>query len=72
MKYLFLDPVIILPNDQIEAFTSIWDFLVSYFHKFYLLVQDTFILQLLLLLGIVSAAVEIVIFFQRRQDGDHK
>lgn len=65
---LFLDPVPILPNDQVNAITDLWELFLWYFAKFYNLVSDNLSLQLLCLVGIVSAAVEIVIFFQNRGD----
>lgn len=65
---LFLDPVPILPNDQVNAITDLWELFLWYFAKIYNLVSDNLSLQLLCLVGIVSAAVEIVIFFQNRGD----
>lgn len=65
---LFLDPVPILPNDQVNAITDLWELFLWYFAKVYNLVSDNLSLQLLCLVGIVSAAVEIVIFFQNRGD----
>lgn len=68
MIMLFLDPVPVLPNDQVDAITELWDTLLVYFVKFYQLVGNNLALQLLCLVGILSAAVEIVIFFQNRGD----
>lgn len=68
VNMLFLDPVPILPNDQVNAITDLWELFLWYFAKFYNLVSDNLSLQLLCLVGIVSAAVEIVIFFQNRGD----
>lgn len=68
VNMLFLDPVPVLPNDQVDAITDLWDTLLVYFVKFYQLVGNNLSLQLLCLVGILSAAVEIVIFFQNRGD----
>lgn len=68
MNMLSLDPVPVLPNDQVDAITELWDTFLVYFVKFYQLVGNNLALQLLCLVGILSAAVEIVIFFQNRGD----